>query len=240
MAIDRLEKEWLVEQMQRVTTELDEIHKIGIALSTVRDHDVLLPMILTKARELSRSDAGSLYLLDRVDGEGVLRWKLAQNDSIQVDFQEMTLPITEESLAGYVALTGATLSIADAYDLPGDVPYADQQLLRSSQRLSHALDARLSDGQPQWRDHRRSPAHQSQEGKRSSPSDRGDGSRVGDSVRRPGDPLDAVSRRGRWRRRREQLSLRVDRAAVRGVRDRLGHRHRAARSDDFRTFVPRR
>jgi HD-GYP domain-containing protein (c-di-GMP phosphodiesterase class II) len=123
MAIDRLEKEWLVEQMQRVTTELDEIHKIGIALSTVRDHDVLLPMILTKARELSRSDAGSLYLLDRVEGEAVLRWKLAQNDSIQVDFQEMTLPITEESLAGYVALTGATLSIADAYDLPADVPY---------------------------------------------------------------------------------------------------------------------
>ena len=123
MAIDHLEKEWLVEQMQRVTTELDEIHKIGIALSTVRDHDVLLPMILTKARELSRSDAGSLYLLDQVDGERVLRWKLAQNDSIQVDFQEMTLPITEESLAGYVALTGETLSIADAYDLPENVPY---------------------------------------------------------------------------------------------------------------------
>lgn len=123
MAIDHLEKEWLVEQMQRVTTELDEIHKIGIALSTVRDHDVLLPMILTKARELSRSDAGSLYLLDQADGERVLRWKLAQNDSIQVDFQEMTLPITEESLAGYVALTGETLSIADAYDLPKGVPY---------------------------------------------------------------------------------------------------------------------
>ena len=123
MAIDHLEKEWLVEQMQRVTTELDEIHKIGIALSTVRDHDVLLPMILTKAREMSRSDAGSLYLLDQADGERVLRWKLAQNDSIQVDFQEMTLPITEESLAGYVALTGETLSIADAYDLPTGVPY---------------------------------------------------------------------------------------------------------------------
>ncbi|MFN2441442.1 MAG: HD-GYP domain-containing protein [Thermoanaerobaculia bacterium] len=123
MAVEHLEKEWLVQQMQRVTMELDEIHKIGIALSTVRDHDVLLPMILSKARELSRSDAGSLYLLDRVEGEGVLRWKLAQNDSIQVDFQEMTLSITEESLAGYVALTGKTLVIDDAYDLPEGVPY---------------------------------------------------------------------------------------------------------------------
>ncbi|HEU5162359.1 MAG TPA: hypothetical protein VFV54_04355, partial [Thermoanaerobaculia bacterium] len=105
-ARDRLEKEWLAERMTRVTRELDETHKIGIALSTVRDHDVLLPMILTKARDLSRSDAGSLYLLDDDPQRGrVLRWKLAQNDSIPVNFKEKTLAITKESLAGYVALT---------------------------------------------------------------------------------------------------------------------------------------
>ncbi|HEY0593044.1 MAG TPA: GAF domain-containing protein, partial [Thermoanaerobaculia bacterium] len=123
-ARDRLEKEWLAERMTRVTRELDETHKIGIALSTVRDHDVLLPMILTKARELSRSDAGSLYLLDDDPQRGrVLRWKLAQNDSIQVDFKERTLDVTKESLAGYVALTGETLVIDDAYELPADAPY---------------------------------------------------------------------------------------------------------------------
>ncbi len=123
-ARDRLEKEWLVERMNRVTRELDETHKIGIALSTVRDHDVLLPMILTKARELSRSDAGSLYLLDEDPQHGhVLRWKLAQNDSISVDFEEKTLAITKESLAGYVALTGETLVIDDAYELPPDTSY---------------------------------------------------------------------------------------------------------------------
>jgi HD-GYP domain-containing protein (c-di-GMP phosphodiesterase class II) len=124
-ARDRIEKEWLAERMSRVTRELDETHKIGIALSTVRDHDVLLPMILTKARELSRSDAGSLYLLDEDPQRGrVLRWKLAQHDSIRVDFQERILAITTESLAGYVALTGETLVIDDAYELPADTPYA--------------------------------------------------------------------------------------------------------------------
>ncbi|HVR44566.1 MAG TPA: HD domain-containing phosphohydrolase [Thermoanaerobaculia bacterium] len=124
-ATDRLEKEWLIDRMNRVTRELDEIHKIGIALSTVRDHDVLLPMILSKSREISRSDAGSLYLLDEDPGHGrVLRWKLAQNDSIAVDFEEKILPITKESLAGYVALTGETLVIDDAYELPDDVPYS--------------------------------------------------------------------------------------------------------------------
>lgn len=115
----------LEHELRERTQELEEINKIGIALSTVRDHDVLLEMILTKTRELSRSDAGSLYLLDEIPGEGkVLRWKLAQNDSIPVDFEEKVLSITKKSLAGYVALTGETLVIDDAYDPPADAEYS--------------------------------------------------------------------------------------------------------------------
>ncbi len=105
------------------TRELREVGEVGIVLSSERDHAVLLTTILTKARELSRADAGSLYLLDEVNGEGVLRWKLAQNDSLNVDFQEFVLPITKKSLAGYVALTGETLVIDDAYELPPDAEY---------------------------------------------------------------------------------------------------------------------
>jgi HD-GYP domain-containing protein (c-di-GMP phosphodiesterase class II) len=105
--------------------DLQQINEIGIALSTVRDHSVLLSMILSKARELSRADAGSLYLLDDIQGQGrVLRFKLAQNDSVEFDFEELVLPITKKSLAGYVALTGETLVIDDAYDLPPDAEYS--------------------------------------------------------------------------------------------------------------------
>lgn len=111
-------------QLTERTRELQEVIKIGAALSTVRDHSVLLTMILTKARELSRADAGSLYLLDEIEGTGdVLRWKLAQNSSIDVDFEEKVLPITRRSLAGYVAMTGETLVINDAYDLPVGTEY---------------------------------------------------------------------------------------------------------------------
>ena len=86
---------------------------------------MLLTTILSKARELSRADAGSLYLLDEVNGEKMLRWKLAQNDSITVGaFEEMVLPITRRSLAGWVALTGDTLVIDDAYSLPADAEYS--------------------------------------------------------------------------------------------------------------------
>ncbi|HYM62247.1 MAG TPA: HD domain-containing phosphohydrolase [Thermoanaerobaculia bacterium] len=120
---DQLEK-----QLQERTRQLQEINEIGIALSTVRDHSVLLRMILSKARELSRSDAGSLYLLDEIAGEGkVLRWKLAQNDSVQVDFEERVLPITKKSLAGYVAMTGETLVLDDAYSLPDGAEYSINQ-----------------------------------------------------------------------------------------------------------------
>ena len=116
---DQLEK-----QLTERTLELQQVANVGAALSTVRDHSVLLTMILSKARELSRADAGSLYLLDDVGGHKVLRWKLAQNDSIDVEgFEEKVLPITRKSLAGYVAMTGETLVIDDAYNIPADAEY---------------------------------------------------------------------------------------------------------------------
>jgi HD-GYP domain-containing protein (c-di-GMP phosphodiesterase class II) len=120
----KLRADQLERQLAERTHELRKVSEVGIALSAERDHSVLLTTILTKARELSRSDAGSLYLLDEADGQQVLRWKLAQNDSIDVvSFEEKVLPITRRSLAGYVALTGETLVIDDAYALPPGAEY---------------------------------------------------------------------------------------------------------------------
>jgi HD-GYP domain-containing protein (c-di-GMP phosphodiesterase class II) len=114
----------LKRQLRQRNAELEEMGKVAIALSTVRNHDVLLEMILSKCREISRADAGSLYLLDETDEEGkVLRWMLAQNDSIAVDFEQSALPLTRSSLAGYVAITGETLVIDDAYELPDDAEF---------------------------------------------------------------------------------------------------------------------
>src|SRR5438067_3886731 len=120
----KLRADQLERQLTDRTRELREVSEVGIALSAERDHSVLLTTILSKARELSRSDAGSLYLLGTVHGEPVLRWKLAQNDSIDVgSFEEKVLPVTRRSLAGYVALTGETLVIDDAYSLPEGAEY---------------------------------------------------------------------------------------------------------------------
>jgi HD-GYP domain-containing protein (c-di-GMP phosphodiesterase class II) len=99
--------------------ELQELNRIGVSLSAERDTDGLLTLILSKAREITQSDAGSIYVVeDAADGTARLRFKLAQNDSVRVPFTEFTLPIDDASVAGHVALTGAVLQLDDAYVLP--------------------------------------------------------------------------------------------------------------------------
>ncbi|HSL50469.1 MAG TPA: HD domain-containing phosphohydrolase [Candidatus Deferrimicrobiaceae bacterium] len=99
--------------------ELGELNRIGVSLSAERDTDALLTLILTKAREITHSDAGSIYVVeDAADDAPRLRFKLAQNDSVRVPFTEFTLPIDDASVAGHVALTGAVLQLDDAYLLP--------------------------------------------------------------------------------------------------------------------------
>jgi HD-GYP domain-containing protein (c-di-GMP phosphodiesterase class II) len=103
----------------RLSTELHALNNIGVRLSAERDLPTLLELILTKAREITRSDAGSLYLVES-DGAGGrrLRFMLAQNDSINVPFREFTMPLNQQSLAGYAALSGNLLNLEDAYSPP--------------------------------------------------------------------------------------------------------------------------
>ena len=106
--------------------EIAELTEIGTALTTERDQEKLLALILGQARRLTASDAGSVYLVERSeDGGRRLRFKLAQNHSRpELTFSEFTIPIDRSSLAGYVAAIGEPLLIEDAYALPPDASYA--------------------------------------------------------------------------------------------------------------------
>lgn len=97
--------------------ELAELIHIGNQLSAERDHDTLLTMILQKSREITRADSGTLYL---VENENTLRFKLSQNDTLQAPYAEFTIPITEQSIAGYVAKNDKLVNLEDTYDLPPD------------------------------------------------------------------------------------------------------------------------
>jgi len=124
----RRTNEQLDSALLRKTRELHELNKIGVALSAERDIDKLLEQILRKSREITAADAGSLYLVERGNDHGStaddrLRFKLAHNDSVDVPFEEFTVPLNEASIAGYAALCGESVNVADAYDLPPGTPF---------------------------------------------------------------------------------------------------------------------
>lgn len=107
---------------------VEQLLDIGAALSSTYDLGELLTLILTKSREITCSDAGSVYLVDRRDEVPKLLFKVAQNASRpNVSFREFAIPLTRQSLSGYVALTGESLNIPDAYNLPPNVPYQLEQ-----------------------------------------------------------------------------------------------------------------
>jgi HD-GYP domain-containing protein (c-di-GMP phosphodiesterase class II) len=117
--------------LKRAEREMDELNRIGVALSETHDVEALLDMILAKARHITGADAGSLYLLEETSHdplatgpvERLLRFKLTQNDSIQFPFTEFVLPVREDSLAGYSAVHGEVINLTDAYRIPRTRPY---------------------------------------------------------------------------------------------------------------------
>jgi HD-GYP domain-containing protein (c-di-GMP phosphodiesterase class II) len=132
-AIATLQERRAADQLQtalrRKGEELHDLNKIGVALSAERDIHKLLEMILGKSREITAADAGSLYLVERKSDdapspEDQLRFKLTQNDSVVLPFAESTMPLTETSIAGYAALAGHGVNLADVYNLPAEAPYA--------------------------------------------------------------------------------------------------------------------
>jgi HD-GYP domain-containing protein (c-di-GMP phosphodiesterase class II) len=119
-------------EAEETRRQLEELNAIGIRLSAERDVDALFALILSLARAITHSDAGSIYLVEEPDGMSRRRrFQLAQNDSVSVaaiysggaHTTAAHVPVDEESIAGHVALTGETIHLADAYAPPSDAPY---------------------------------------------------------------------------------------------------------------------
>ncbi len=112
--------------LNRYRYELGELIEIAKAISTEREIDKLLGLILEKSRFITGADAGSIYVVEGDDPEPfarTLRFKLSQNASVIFDSREFTVPVSPRSMSGYVALHRKPLNIADVYDLPALAPY---------------------------------------------------------------------------------------------------------------------
>jgi response regulator RpfG family c-di-GMP phosphodiesterase len=95
-------------------------------LSHLKDVHALLDEVLREARRLTRSDAGSIYLLE----DNVLNFSYIHNDTLfgasgvnRYIYANHSLAVDNQSLAGYVGLTGKPLIIDDAYRLPDGMPF---------------------------------------------------------------------------------------------------------------------
>jgi len=101
--------------------KLKEIIRLGSEINTVQDLDILLETILHETRKIAGADAGTIYIKH---GDKLV-FTHAQNSTLsgrlpegkKLIYSTFSLPITQESLSGYVALTGETLIEQDVYSI---------------------------------------------------------------------------------------------------------------------------
>jgi HD-GYP domain-containing protein (c-di-GMP phosphodiesterase class II) len=140
--------------VNRYRYEIGEFLEIAKAITTERDIDKLLALILEKTRFITGADAGSIYVVEGDDPDmsrRSLHFKLTQNDSLTFDASEFKIPINERSISGYAALHRTTLNIADVYELPAASPYGfdrsfDEKMgYRTKSQLVTPLLSRVGD-----------------------------------------------------------------------------------------------
>lgn len=108
--------------------KLRQIIDLGHEIAMVNDVDVLLERILTVARQFTNADAGSIYIKE----DSHLRFSYTQNETLlkklpqgqKLIYSTFSIPVNNESIAGYVAGTGEMVNIPDVYHLPDGVPYS--------------------------------------------------------------------------------------------------------------------
>ena len=108
--------------------KLDSLTLLGIELNQINDLDILMERVLTRARQFVNADAGSIYIRKNE----WLYFSYSQNDTLQKSrprsekliYSTFKVPVDEKSIAGYVAITGRPLNIADVYRLDATLPYS--------------------------------------------------------------------------------------------------------------------
>ena len=115
------------EQISRV----DELVRIGLALSAEKEIDHLFEMIVSEARRNCNADGGTLYI--RNEGENVLDFVIAQNDTLHIRMggsgDQITWPSVplskrdgtenHRNVSAHCALVGKAINIEDVYVAEG-------------------------------------------------------------------------------------------------------------------------
>ena len=107
-------------------SRVESLTRLGVELSRIHDFHLLMERILSEARGLTGADAGTIYTRE---GDA-LRFAFSQNDTLEAPgrhsstrFSSLVVPVSPRSIAGYCAMTGASVNVPDAYALEPGTPW---------------------------------------------------------------------------------------------------------------------
>lgn len=108
--------------------KLARLVQFGIEISQIADLDLLLEKILSEARYLLNADAGSIYIKE----DNMLNFSYAQNETLskkleagkKLIYTTFKMPVSNSSIAGFVANNGSILNIPDAYKISAALPFS--------------------------------------------------------------------------------------------------------------------
>jgi hypothetical protein len=105
-------------ETRRAVREAKELLEIARLLGSEHDRKKLYSTIVLKARELTKADSGTLFVIES-GGEGqedVLRFAIAQTGPQHMEtYAGGTLPLSNKSIAGNVAMNGKAFRLDDVY-----------------------------------------------------------------------------------------------------------------------------
>ncbi|MBS1144808.1 MAG: hypothetical protein H6R14_2214 [Proteobacteria bacterium] len=123
-----------METLDDLFSRLEQLNDVGASLSSERDIKLLLEKIVIAAKQITRADGGTLYLLS--EDRRFLRFEIVRTDSLHLafggsshdpipaSFSDLPLYLDDGEpnntlVAAYATLTGKTVNIADAYSAEG-------------------------------------------------------------------------------------------------------------------------
>lgn len=117
----------MVNGVLAIEQKLNEIVKLSSELNSIQDLDLLLEKILFEARRVLNADAGSIQIKD---GDELI-FSHVQTDSIQkklpagqkLIYSTFRTMISNNSISGYVSLSGEILNIPNVYEMPESTTY---------------------------------------------------------------------------------------------------------------------
>jgi HD-GYP domain-containing protein (c-di-GMP phosphodiesterase class II) len=131
----------------RYQEEIDSLTAIGRALSSEKNLDRLLGLILEKSRFVTDADAGSIYVVEgdqERPQDRTLRFKVSQNDSVKMDFTEFTLPVSPLSIVGRCVLERSVINIPDLYLIDQNNPWGFKHNRAFDERIGYETHSMLT------------------------------------------------------------------------------------------------